>query len=162
MRSAAMAGINFSRRAMAVLLADRNHHRQGHAALAGRAEGRAGEVVHHLVEVGVRHDDAVVLGPAHGLDALSRRDAAPVDVVRDVRGADEAHRRDAGVIENRVDHLLVAVHDLEDAFGQSGLQEQFREADGDRRITLRRLQDEGVAGGDGDARHPQRDHGRES
>ena len=46
------------------LLADRHHDRQRHAALAGRAEGGADQVIDRLVEVGVGHDDAVVLGAA--------------------------------------------------------------------------------------------------
>ena len=66
------------------LVADRHDHRQRHAALAGRAERRAGEVVDDLVEVGVGHDDAVVLGPAERLDALSVGGAARVDILRDV------------------------------------------------------------------------------
>jgi hypothetical protein len=36
------------------------------------------------VEVGVGHDDAVVLGAAHGLDALPVRGAARIDVLGDV------------------------------------------------------------------------------
>ncbi len=57
------------------LLADRHHHRQRHAALAGRAVGRADEILHHLVHVGIGQDDAVVLGAAHGLHALAVRSA---------------------------------------------------------------------------------------
>src|SRR3546814_4768933 len=40
------------------VLTDRHDDRQRHAAFARRAEGGAGQVVHHLVEVGVGHDDA--------------------------------------------------------------------------------------------------------
>ena len=79
------------------LLADRNGDGQGHAALARRSEGGAGEVLDHLVHVGVRQDDAVVLGPAHRLDALTDARAFHVDVVGDVGGADEAHRLDVGM-----------------------------------------------------------------
>ena len=66
------------------LLADRNHDRKSHAALAGGPEGGAGKVVHDLVEVGIGHDDAVVLGAAEGLNALVVRGAARIDVLRDV------------------------------------------------------------------------------
>src|SRR3546814_3814881 len=90
-----------------------------------RAEGGAGQVVHHLVEVGVGHDDAVILGPAHRLYPLAVRDAAVVDIMRNVRRADEADRADVGMVENRVDHFLVAVDDLQNAFGKAGLQHQF-------------------------------------
>ena len=64
------------------------------------------------------------------------------------------------MIEDRVDHLLVAVDDLEDAGGKPGLGEQLAQADGDRRIALRRLQEEGVAARDRDRAHPQGDHRR--
>src|SRR5690606_27033741 len=66
------------------LLADRHHHRQGHAALAGRTEGGARQVLDHLVHVSVGQDDTVVLGPAHGLDAFPVLGAHLVDVVGDV------------------------------------------------------------------------------
>jgi hypothetical protein len=113
---------------------------QRHAALAGRAEGGAGEVVDHLVEVGVGHDDAVVLGAAERLHALPVRGAAAVDVLRDVGRADEADRLDVGIVEDRVDHLLVAVDDVEDAVGQARFLHQLGEAhrhDGSRSEGLR-------------------------
>src|SRR5690606_35540809 len=66
------------------LLADRNDYGQGHAALAGRAEGGARQVLDHLVHVGVGQDDAVVLGPAHGLDPFPALGPHLVDVVGDV------------------------------------------------------------------------------
>src|SRR3546814_12227432 len=47
-----------------------------------------------LVEIGIGHDDAMVLRAAHRLDALSVRDAAVIDIMRDVRRADEAERAD--------------------------------------------------------------------
>ena len=71
--------------ALGGFLADRHHHRQGHAALAGRAVGRADDVGDRLVEIGVGQDDAVVLGAAHGLDALAVRGAAPIDILRRYR-----------------------------------------------------------------------------
>ena len=51
-----------------------------------------------------------------------------VDVVGDVGRADEADRLDVGMVEDRVDHLLVAVDDVEDAVGQAGLHHQLGEA----------------------------------
>ena len=127
------------------VLAHRHHHRQRHAALAGRAERRAGEIVDHLVEIGVGHDDAVVLGPAHRLHALARGDPALVDVMRDVGRADEADRGDVRMVEDRVDHLLVAVDHLQQALGRAGLEEQLGEPHRHARVALARLEDEGVA-----------------
>ena len=77
---------------------DGDDHGERHATLACRAEGSTGKVVDHLVKIGVGHDDAVVLGPAHRLHSLARRDAALVDVMGDVRRADEAHRSDVGMV----------------------------------------------------------------
>src|SRR3546814_5244399 len=71
-----------------------------------------------LVEIGIGHDDAVVLRAAHRLDALSVRDATVVDIMRDVRRADEADRADVGMVEDRVDHFLVAMDGLENPLGQ--------------------------------------------
>jgi hypothetical protein len=52
------------------------------------------------------------------------------------------------VVEDGVDRLLVAVDDVEDAGGQPGLEHQFGERSGTRRVALGRLEDEGVAAGD--------------
>ena len=120
------------------LVADRHDDRQRHAALAGRAESGAGEIVDDLVEVGVGHDDAVVLGAAERLDALVVRRAARVDILRDVGRADEADRGDVRMVEDRVDHFLVAVDDVEDAVGKAGFLHQLGEADGDARVALAR------------------------
>ena len=67
---------------------------------------------------------------------------------------------DAGVIQDRVDRRLVAVHDVEHAVGQPGFLEQLGHADRGRRHLLGRLQDEGVAAGDRHREHPQRHHRR--
>ena len=147
--------------ALCRLVTHRHDHRQRHAALARRTEGSAREIVDDLIEIGIGHHDAVVLGTAHCLHALSGSNAAVVDVVRNIGRADEAHRADGRVIEDRIDHFLVAVDDLADALGQTGFEEQFSKAHRHRRIALGRLDDEGIAGGDGDACHPQRDHAGE-
>ncbi len=67
----------------------------------------------------------------------------------------------SGLVEDRVDRALVAVDDVEDAGRQACLDHQFGQADRHGRITLGRLQDEGVAAGDRRGEHPHRDHGRE-
>ena len=103
-----------------------------------RAEGGAGQIVDDLVEVGVGHDDAVVLGAAEGLHALPVRGAARVDVLGDVGRADEADRVDVGMVEDGVDHFLVAVDDVEDAVGQAGLLHQLGEAHRHGRVALAR------------------------
>ena len=139
-------------------VADRYDHGKSHAALARRAEGCSGEVVDDLIEVGVGHDDAVVLGAAECLDPLVVRGPARVDVLRDVAAADEAHGRDVRVVEDGVDHFLVAVDDVENAVGKARFLHQLGEADRDAGVTLRWLQDERVAAGDRHSEHPHRDH----
>ncbi len=62
------------------------------------------------------------------------------------------------MVEDRVDHFLVALNDLEDAIGQARLLHQFGKAHRHAGVALAGLQNEGVAAGDGDAEHPHRDH----
>src|SRR5262249_41039254 len=65
------------------------------------------------------------------------------------------------MIEDRVHRLLVTVDDIENAGGQPGLHEEVCEHQRHAWIAFRRLQDEGVAAGNGRGALPQRDHGRE-
>ncbi len=141
--------------------ADGDGDRDGHAALASGSIGRAHQPVDRLVEVGVRHDDQVVLRAAQRLDALAGVRGGPVDVLGDRGGADEAHRRDVGMGEDGVHRLGVAVDDVQHALGQAGLGQQLGEAQRAGRVLLRRLQDERVAAGDRHRKHPHRHHGRE-
>src|SRR3546814_9578143 len=109
--------------------------------------------------VGVGHDDAMILRAAHGLYALARLNAAPVDIMRDVGRTDAADALDIGVVENGVDHFLVAMNDLKNAIGTARFLAQFGEAHGNGGVTLGRLQDEGGADCKGDAAHPDRKRG---
>jgi hypothetical protein len=81
------------------LLADRHRDRDRHAALTRGAEACSHQRVDGLIQVGVRHDDHMILGAPQGLYALSRRRTAPVDVLGDRRRADEAHGLDVGMVE---------------------------------------------------------------
>src|SRR5829696_796838 len=78
-----------------VRLADRDHDRAGHAALARGAERRADDAVDGLVDHRVGHHDHVVLGPAQRLHALARGGGALVDDPRHGGRADEGDRVDA-------------------------------------------------------------------
>ena len=156
-----MAGSSFSRSVVAVAVptgTTTGSAMQRSPALPNAAPREVGD---DLVDIGVGHDDAVVLRAAHRLDALAVQAAARIDVVRDVRRADEADRLDRGIIEDCVDRHLVAVNDIEDARRQPRFHHQLREFDGQRRVALAGLEDEGVAAGDGDAEHPHRDHAGE-
>ena len=143
-------------------VADRDGDRHGHAALPGGAEGGRDEAVGGEIEVGVGEHDRVVLGPAERLHALAVGGARLEDVLRDRRGADERDRGDAGVLEDGVDRLLVAVDDARTRPRGARPRPTARRA---RmlagRVLLGRLEDERVAAGDRHGRHPQRDHHRE-
>ena len=143
------------------LLADRHRHRDRHAALAGRAVGRAHQRADRHVDVGVGHDDRVVLRAAERLHALSVRGAGRIDVARDRRRADEAHRLDVRVGQQRVDRLLVAVDHVEDAGGHAGLRQQLGDEERRGGVALGGLQDEAVAAGERDREHPHRHHAGE-
>ena len=105
----------------------------------------------------------MVLGAAERLHALSCGGAVVVDVAGDRRRADERHRIDVGMREERVDRFLVAVNDVEHAVRQSGLFEQLRHAtlDGDGSFSDG-FSTKVVAAGQRDRKHPQRHHRRES
>ncbi len=101
--------------------------RSPRAAVAG-----ADQRVDGLIQVGVGHHDHVVLGAAEALCALAVRGRARVDVLRDVGAADEADRLDLGVLEDRVDGFLVALHHLEHPGRQTGLDEQLGQPERNR------------------------------
>ena len=139
-------------------VADRDDHRDRHAALArGAVAGRDRRVGRH-VDVGVRQHDHVVLRAGERLAALPVRSRSRVDVLRDRRRADERDRRHVGMLEQRVDRDLVAVHDVEHAVGNARLVQQLREVHGRRRILLRRLEHERVPARDRRREHPHRHH----
>ena len=135
--------------------------RDRHAALAGRAVAGRHRGVGRHVDVGVGQHHHVVLGAAERLHPLAVPGAGLVDVAGDRRRADEADRRDVGVLEQPVDGDLVAVHDVEHAVGHARLAQQLGHEQRDRRILLARLEHERVAARDGVGEHPHGHHGRE-
>lgn len=69
--------------------------------------------------------------------------------------------RTLGVGQDRIDRGAAAVDEVEDALRAAGLLEELTEHDRGERDLLARFQDEGVAAGDREWIHPERDHGRE-
>ena len=63
-----------------------------------------------------------------------------------------------GMLEQRVDGDLVAVHDVEDAVRQAGLLEELGRQQRGGRVLLRGLEDEAVAAGDRGRPHPHGHH----
>ena len=139
-------------------IAHQHGDRNRHAALAGRAIGRADQTVHGLVQVGVGHHHHVVLGAAQGLHAFAMMCTGLVDVVGDRCGADETHRLHIGVHQQRVHRLLVALHHIEHAVGQPRLFEQVSHEQGRRWVDRAGLEDEGVTRGNSHRVHPHRHH----
>ena len=103
----------------------------------------------------------MVLSPAHALHALTVGGAVHVDVVGDVRRADEGDCAHFGRLQQAVDRFLVAVDDVEHTRRAARFHEQLGEPDWHGGVFFRRLEDEGVTHGDGQREHPHRDHGRE-
>jgi hypothetical protein len=103
----------------------------------------------------------VVLRPAEGLDALAGGGAVLVDVLRDRGRSDERHRGDLGAGQERVHGFLVTVDDVEYAVGKARFLPQLGDPVRRRRVLLRGLEHDGVAGGDGHGEEPHRHHGRE-
>ena len=101
------------------------------------------------------------LGAAQRLHALPGLGAALIDIFGNRGRADEAHRLDIGMVENAVDHFLVAMDDVENAFRQAGLHEEVPGQHGGGSVALGGLEDEAVAAGNGCRIHPHRHHGRE-
>ena len=60
-----------------------------------------------------------------------------------------------------IDLLAAAMQHLQHPGRRAGLDEEFGQTIGRHRVLFRWLEDEGVAAGDGQREHPQRDHRRE-
>ncbi len=124
---------------------DGDHDRRRHAALPAAAGGRGEDVGAGHLGVGVGQHDQVILGAAQGQDPLEVAGAAAVDRLGHRGRADEAHRRDIGVVADGLDDVAAAVHDAEDAGRQSGLAQQLGDAPRRERHPLRRLEHQAVA-----------------
>ena len=142
-------------------IADRRQDRAREAALArapvvGGDQGR-----HRRVELRVRQDRHNVLGAAERLHALTRRAAALVDVFGRRRGPHEGDPRDVRVIQDRVDHLLGAVHHVDDTLREAHRVQDLEDLGLGHRHLLRRLQDVSVAAHECVRQEPPRHHRRE-
>jgi hypothetical protein len=131
-----------------------------HAALSGRAVSGVDGGVGCEVEVGVGEDHHVVLGAAERLDALAVLAGFLVDVPGDRGRADEADGLDVGALEERVHRGLVTVQDVEHAVGKSRFLPEVRDPERRCRVLLARLENDCVAGGDGDGEEPHGHHRR--
>ena len=139
-------------------VAHAHRNRDRHAALARGTVACTKQRRHHAVKIGIGQHDHVIFSAAQRLHALAVGAAAGIDIFGDWRGADEADRLHPPFVQQRIHCNLVAMDDVEHAVGQPRLFQQIGHEQRRRRVALGRLEDEGVAAGDGDREHPQRHH----
>src|SRR5690606_19076544 len=106
------------------VLAHRHSHGDSHASFARGAVSGTDERVHRLVHVRVRHDDHVVLGATERLYPFAVRGAVGIDVFAYGGRANKPDGLDVGVLDDGVHGFLVAVHHVQDARRQAGLDHQ--------------------------------------
>ena len=140
-----------------------HHHRRGerHAPLSGRSEGRAHKLVDGVLLVGVRHDNAVVLGAHVALHPLAISRASLVYVPSGGIPSDKGDSSDVRIITNEVDTVVLAVDDIDHAVRKTGLLEQLEQRHAGGGVPLTWLHDVGVATDGRHREHPERDHGGE-
>ena len=117
---------------------------------------------HCAVEVGVLGHDHRVLRTAQRLHPLAGLGRPGGDQARRAGLPDEGDRVDALVVEDSLDRLAASVNEVDDARREDLLLvDQLAHPGRGPRVTLGRLQDEGVPAGDGVGQEPERDHRRE-
>ena len=134
----------------------------GGAALAGSAEASPESAFDGEVKVGVVEDDHGILPPEFEramLEALSG------DAAHDATNCGRAGQRDGAHVamlgERRPYLRAEAGHDVDDAFGKSGIDQRANQVEGRQRRVLRGLDDAGVAADDGGQQLPRGDrHGK--
>ena len=110
------------------VLAHRHGHGDRHAALTSGPVACADQIVHNAVEIRIRQDDGVVLGPAHGLHALAVGGTRCIDVFSRGGRTDKADGLDARVRQQRVHGGLGPVDHIEHACGRACFHHQLRQA----------------------------------
>mmetsp|Transcript_8214 Transcript_8214/g.21518 ORF Transcript_8214/g.21518 Transcript_8214/m.21518 type:complete len:309 (+) Transcript_8214:400-1326(+) len=141
--------------------AHQHNTRDGHTALASRAEGRCDQGLHGRVRVGVLHYDSMILRAEIGLDTLAVRATSLIDVLARRVTADERDGLDLGSVADEVDGVVLAMDDVEHAVGKASLEGELGEAHGCERHSLRGLHHIRVSARDAHREHPQRYHGWE-
>ena len=102
----------------------------------------------------------MVFRAAQSLYAFAVVRAGFVDVVRDRRGANKAHRFHIGMHEQGVDRFFVALDHVEHAVWQARFFQQVGHEECGRWINRAGLQHKSVAASDGDGEHPHGHHHR--
>ena len=143
------------------LLVDDDPARSG-AALTGGAERRPDDPVDGQVEVGVVEDDDRVLAAELEVDPLEVLRAVLHDGhARVARAGERDHGHIGMAYQPIADGAPTAVHDVDDALGDTGLVQQLDEALPERGRVSRRLEDDGVPRDERRRDLPGRDRDRE-
>ncbi len=145
-------------KAVGGFVTDRNGNRDRHAAFASSTVASADQCVSGFVQICVGHDQHVVLRTTEALGTFAVRGRAAIDVLRDRGRTNEANGLDDLVVQQRVYGFFVAVHNLQNAIGKTGLFQQFCQIERRRRAAFGRFQDHRVARGKRRSHFPQRDH----
>ncbi len=139
-------------------LVDRDRDGSSQAALPGASECGVGQNPGGHFHVGIRQNDDRILRAALALRALAVGRRAAIDIARSRRGADETDRFNRGMIENRVDRVAAAVHELHDALREPGGFEQLEQLVRRQRHALGWLQQEAVSRSQRVRHEPERNH----
>ena len=142
------------------LIAYGNSYRNGHATLASSTVTRTHQSICSLVHIRVRHDNHVVFRAAKTLDAFAVRTARRIDIFSNRSRAHEANRLNGVIVQDCIDGHFIAVHNLQNTFGQTGFFHQFCKHQRHGWVTLGRLEDKRVTAGNRGRKHPHRDHRR--
>ncbi|MNQ79246.1 hypothetical protein D3C85_941830 [compost metagenome] len=143
------------------LVTNTHGHRNRHAAFASRTKSRAHQGTGRVIQVRIRHQHRVVLRSAQGLYTLAALGAFGIDVFGNRRRPHKTQRFDFRSFNQCVHRFLIAVHHVQHAFWQTGIQQQLSNQQRRAWITLGRFEDKAVAADDRQRIHPQRHHGRE-
>ncbi len=124
------------------------------AVLTGVVVGSLGQGADERLDVGIVEDDDRRLAAQFEVHALEGVGRVPRDELAGVHVTGDRHHRHLGVTDQRVaSGLSLAGHDVEHAVGED-VRGDLGELERRERRQLARLQDEGVAGGEGRAQLP--------
>jgi hypothetical protein len=139
---------------------DGDRDRDRHAALAAGAIPCADQSIDSLVDIGIRHDNHMVLRAAKALNPFAVGAPGRIDVLSDRRRADEADRHYAWIGQQRIHCFLVTVDHVEYSGRKPCIDHQFGQPYWNRRVAFGWLKDESIAARDRRREFPHRDHCR--
>ena len=148
-------------KAITGLITHRHNSGQGHATLASRSVGCAGDVLNRLLHICVWQDNTVILSAAHGLHTLAVFCATAIHIMGNIRRANKTHSAHRWVCNNGIHCLFITIHHVQYARGRTRFQHQFCQPHGYTGIFFRWLKNERTAGSDCHTKHPHWDHCRE-